>query len=105
MNKYHAVKTTIDGIRLASCFESNRYAELELLERAGIIEDLRLQVPFVLIPKSKYGRAIKYIADFVYTQNGEVVVEDTKSPATITPVYKLKRRIMAEKYGIVIKEV
>ena len=49
-----------------------------------------------------YGRAIKYVADFVYEENGQTVVEDVKGVKT--PVYKLKKRMLAEKYGIVIKE-
>lgn len=82
----------------------NRYVELTLLEKAKAIQDLKTQVSFPLIPKSKYGREIKYIADFVYYENGKMVVEDTKSPATKTPVYRLKKRLMAEIYNIEIKE-
>ena len=82
----------------------NRYVELTLLEKAKAIQDLKTQVSFPLIPKSKYGREIKYIADFVYYEDGKLVVEDTKSPATKTPVYRLKKRLMAEIYDIEIKE-
>jgi len=82
----------------------NRYVELTLLEKAKAIQDLKTQVSFPLIPKSKYGREIKYVADFTYYEDGKLVVEDTKSPATKTPVYRLKKRLMAEKYNIVIKE-
>ena len=53
--------------------------------------------------KSKYGRSIKYVADFVYSRNGLTVVEDAKGVRT--PVYRLKKRMMAEKYGIQIREV
>ena len=76
--------------------------ELKLLERAGVIKDLRRQVPYILINKSSYGRAIKYVADFVYLENGQLVVEDVKGVRT--PVYKLKKRLMAEIYGIEVKE-
>ena len=82
----------------------NRYVELTLLEKAKAIQDLKTQVSFPLIPKTKYGREIKYVADFAYYEDGKLVVEDTKSPATKTPVYRLKKRLMAEKYNIVIKE-
>lgn len=102
MSKYHAQPAMVDGIRLASRKEATRYRELRLLEQAGAIQDLRLQVPFVLLPKSQYGRAVKYIADFVYTENGRQVVEDAKGYRT--DVYKLKRRLMAELLGIEIKE-
>ena len=60
-------------------------------------------MPFVLLPKSQYGRPVKYIADFVSTEGGRRAVEDAKGYRT--DVYKLKRRLMAELLGIEIKEV
>lgn len=106
-SKYRSIKTTVDGITFDSKKEAKRYQELKLLQRANKIEDLRLQVPYVLIDKSKYGRQIKYIADFVYYDKElrQEVVEDTKSEATKTPVYRLKKRLLAEKYDIEIKEI
>lgn len=101
-SKYNAVKTEIDGIVFDSKKEAQRYKELKLLEQVGEITNLRLQVPYVLIAKSKYGMPIRYIADFVYEENGNEIVEDTKGYRT--DVYKIKRRLMAEKYGIKIKE-
>ena len=100
--KYHAQRTEYDGIKFASKKECLRYIELKNRLKDGTIQDLKLQVPYILIEKSQYGRAIKYIADFTYTEFGEFVVEDVKGMKT--PVYKLKKRLMAEKYGIVIKE-
>lgn len=104
-NKYGAVKTTVDGITFDSRAEANRYCELRLLERCGAITGLERQRKYTLVPKSKYGRALYYIADFTYTQDGQTVVEDVKSKATATAVYKLKKRLMAEIHGIVIQEV
>lgn len=104
MNKYHAKKTTFNGIKFDSKHECDRYVELALMEKAKAIQDLKCQVSFPLIKKSSHGREIKYIADFVYYENGKMVVEDTKSPATKTPVYRLKKRLMAEIYDIEIKE-
>lgn len=101
-SKYGAVKTEIDGIVFDSKHEAARYQELRLLERAGEINNLRFQVPYILIDKSKYGRSIKYVADFVYERNGDQIVEDAKGART--PVYRLKKRMMAERYGIEIKE-
>lgn len=105
ISKYGNQKVVIDGIKFASKKEARRYQELRLLRRAGKIDNLRLQVPYVLIDKSKYGRAIKYIADFVYYDNDlqKEIVEDTKGYRT--DVYKLKKRLMAERYGIEIKEL
>ena len=103
MNKYRNKKTEVDGILFDSKKEAKRYIELKTLEQLGVIKCLRLQVPYVLFEKSKYGRVVKYIADFVYEQDMEIIVEDVKGIKT--DVYKLKKRIMAEKYGIVIREV
>lgn len=67
---------------------------------------------FTLIPtQSKDGRVIErpvvYVADFKYWDNrtGEVVVEDVKSPATKTPQYVIKRKLMLFRFGIIVKEV
>lgn len=101
-SKYNAVKTEVDGIKFDSKHEASRYRELRVLEQAGEITNLRLQVPFELIPKSKYGMPIRYVADFVYNENDQLIVEDAKGVKT--PIYKLKKRMIAEKYGIEIKE-
>lgn len=101
-NKYHAVKTVLDDIEFDSRKEAKRYIQLKQMERAGLIKKLRLQVPFVLVDKSSYGREIKYVADFVYIENGIEIVEDVKGVKT--PIYRLKKRLMAERYGIKIKE-
>ena len=79
-----------------------------MMERAGIISDLTRQVRFELIPAVKEGgkvkqRATSYIADFVYKQGGQQIVEDAKGVRT--EVYKLKKKLMLWRYGIEIKEV
>ena len=96
--------TTTDG-KFDSKLEYYRWCELIVLEKARKISDLKRQVKFILIDKSKYGREISYIADFTYLQGDKLVVEDTKSTSTKTRLYCLKKRLMAERYGIVIKEV
>jgi len=104
MSKYNAIKTTVDGITFDSRKEASRYTELKLLSKAGEIRELRRQVPFELIPKRGKLRAIRYVADFVYADNhGNDIVEDVKGMKT--QVYKLKKRMMLEKYGIEIQEV
>ena len=84
--------------------EADRFVELSLMEKAKMIQDLKCQVSFLLIPKSEYGREINYVADFTYYEDGVLIVEDVKSPVTKTPLYRLKKRLMAEIYDIVIKE-
>lgn len=111
MNKYRNKKVTIDGITFDSIKESKRYQELKLLERANEITELKLQVPFILLENyvlnGKKHQGIKYIADFVYIdiRTRKYVVEDVKSPATKTQVYKLKKKLFEQKYGIEIREV
>lgn len=96
-SKYHAKKTTVDGIEFDSAKEAKRYAELRALAEAGKIQRLRLQVPFEIVPSFecdgvKY-REMKYVADFVYVRDGKVVVEDCKGFKT--PEYRLKKKLMA----------
>lgn len=104
-NKYSNIKTiTADGIKHDSRKEAKRWVELNLLQRAGEISDLRRQVKYELIPKQEGERAVTYIADFVYTdkRTGDIVVEDCKGFKT--DVYKLKRKLFQWRYNIKIKE-
>lgn len=108
MNKYHNKKAEINGVKFDSRKEAHRWWELSMLERAGKITKLRRQIPFVVIPAQRIDgkvveRECKYIADFVYEQDGKTVVEDTKGVRT--PEYVIKRKLMLEKYGIQIQEV
>ena len=79
--KYGAVRT--DGF--ASKREAHRYRELRLLERSGVITGLECQVAFELQAPASTGTLAtvgRYIADFVYIENGRKVVEDAKGVRT-----------------------
>lgn len=109
MTKYRSKPTAVDGARFDSKREARRWAELQLLQRAGEIRDLRRQVRIgmegrdgpILTPT---GRKAAYVADFTYVdpRNGCLVIEDAKGFAT--PEYQLKRAILAA-MGITIREV
>jgi hypothetical protein len=106
--KYHNKKTVVDGITFDSKHEAERYKELRMLQIAGEISELRLQVPYELIPLMKLNgetfRSTKYVADFVYKdKNGNEIVEDAKGMKT--DVYKLKKKLMAYIHHIIIQEV
>lgn len=106
--KYGNQPKNIDGHVFASKAEARRYQELSLMEKAGVIRDLRLQPEYELIPKFKKGnktyRKTAYIADFEYKENGRTVVEDVKGFAT--DVYKLKKKLFEYKYpNLTIKEI
>lgn len=127
MNKYYNRKTiTSDGIQHDSQKEATRWCELKLLERAGKISDLKRQVEYELIPDQyetyeRYGKngnrlkdGIKlierrccYVADFVYTDlsSGQTVVEDTKSVATKTKEYRIKKKLMLYVHKIRVTEI
>lgn len=118
-NKYGSKKVEVAGIVFDSKKEARRYQELLLLEKAGAIQDLQMQVKFVLIPAQREpdtigarggirkGKTIEkecaYIADFVYQENGVTVVEDTKGFRTKD--YVIKRKLMLYVHGIRIREV
>ena len=120
--KYRNRKVVINGKTFDSKKEGNRYIELLLLERAGKIQNLETQKEFVLIPAQyefypRYGkrgdriqdgqrcleRPCVYKADFVYEENGQKVVEDTKGFKTKD--YIIKRKLMLSVHGIRIREV
>ena len=108
MAKYGNRKVIRDGIEFDSIKECQRYCELKLMQRAGVISDLQLQVPFELIPTQRIDgkvveRAVNYVADFVYKQDGLKVVEDTKGMRTKD--YIIKRKLMLYVHGIRIREI
>ena len=118
-NKYKNRKITRDGMEFDSLKEYKRFVDLSLLQRAGKIENLQRQVKFVLIPAQyepdiigkrggrKRGKLLErgcsYVADFVYTQDGKQVVEDTKGFKTKD--YIIKRKLMLWVHGIRINEI
>ena len=108
-NKYGNRKITVGGETFDSRREYDRYRELVLLARAGKIHDLMRQVKFELVPAQYEGkkcveRAVHYVADFVYWEGDQMVVEDVKSKATRTESYIIKRKLMRQK-GYIIREV
>ena len=109
-SKYHNKKITIDGVTFDSKLEAQRYTELKLLERQGIIKDLKLQPSYELIPSFKKGnktyKRASYIADFSYYDNelNKTIIEDTKGFKT--DVYVLKRKLFEYLYkDLTIREV
>jgi hypothetical protein len=120
-SKYKNKKVEVDGIVFDSIREANRYSELLLFERAGVITGLQRQVKYVLIPaqyeadyilkngKVKRGKCIErecsYMADFVYLdkEQGEWIAEDVKGFKT--KEYIIKRKLMLWVHGIRIIEV
>jgi len=96
LSKFGSKRTEVIGIVFASKKEACRFSELLAWQRLGIIHFLNIQVRFKL-------SACTYIADFVYLQDGEVVVEDTKSAFTRNDkIFSIKRKLMKIELGIEI---
>jgi hypothetical protein len=123
-SKYGAKKTVVNGIEFDSKKEAKRYTELHLLETAGAISDLQMQVKFVLIPAQrepdsvgpkggiKKGKVIErecaYIADFTYLDSkGDLHAEDVKGykGGGAYEVFKIKRKLMLYIHKIKVEEV
>jgi hypothetical protein len=122
-NKYRAKKCYVGNMVFDSQKEMYRYQELSLLERAGKISNLKRQVKFTLIPaqyesferisnitgkRLKDGKRViekecSYVADFVYEENGETIVEDVKGCKTKD--YIIKRKLMLYVHGVRLREV
>lgn len=100
MSKYRNKPTVVDSIRFHSKKEARRYSDLKLLERAGAIKNLRLQVPYVFMHNDT--KICSYRADFVYEEGQRSIVEDTKGVKTKD--YVIKRNLMRAFYGIEILE-
>lgn len=99
-SKYSSIPTEVDGHRFASRKEARRYSELKLMEQGGIIEGLELQPKFPLVVNGE--KIGTYIGDFRYRVDGEDRVEDVKG--VLTPVYRLKKKLVRALYGVVIVE-
>ena len=119
-NKYNNRKVFVDGVQFDSAKEGRRWRELRLMEDAGIIENLRRQVIYTLIPSQdvrdrKTGkhvrtyRSVTYRADFVYTDNrdGQTIVEDVKGykGGTAYALFKLKKKLMLYLFQIEVMEI
>lgn len=108
-NKYGANPTVVDGIRFASAKEARRWAELQMLERAGEIRALKRQVPIMLWGqngplKTRTGRLMRLTVDFSYEDRRAGwarIYEDSKG--TITRDYDVRRAVAAA-MGIEVKE-
>ena len=122
MSKYRNEKTIVDGITFDSKKEAGYYGYLKAMEKEGKISNLRLQVPYVLADpvwvdvekqlktktktvRYQVWRGLKYIADFVYTDNetGKEKVVDVKGHRT--QEYLHKKRLMHNIKNIDIIEV
>lgn len=101
--KYRNKKVEVDGVRYDSKKEAARHAELLLLERSGAISNLARQVRIPLVVNGKL--VCTFVPDHVYVENGQEVIEDTKSPITRKhPVYRIKVKLLEALTGQKVRE-
>lgn len=108
-NKFGAKKTKVGEITFDSKAEARRYGDLVLLQKAGHITALELQVPFILAPQVRFEGAVrakpalKYVADFCYREgdDGRKIVEDCKG--VLTDAFQIKRHLMLSVHGINVR--
>lgn len=99
-NKYGAKKSTHpEWGKFDSKGEMERFGFLKLMEQSGYLKDLRRQVSYPIVVNGQ--KICRYVADFVYTVNGEEVVEDFKGFLTREAALKLK--MIKAVYGFDVK--
>lgn len=107
MTKYGNKKTIVDNIKFDSKAEAKRYTELLLLEKSGIISELKMQTPFIIakscIINGRKRPPMKYLADFTYLLDGKLIIEDVKGKET--EGYRIKRHLMKSVLNLEISEI
>jgi hypothetical protein len=101
-SKYRAVRCEYDGHKFASKKERDRYIFLRHLEQGDEIVDLILQPRYPLLVNGQ--KLCTYIADFKYRNAaGKTIIEDVKG--VLTPMYRLKKKLLRILHGIEITEI
>ena len=107
--KYGNKKVIVDGITFDSHKEWLRYTELQLALKSGLIDRLQIHPKFELVVDGM--KICDYVSDFSYFRVlpfdnlNEIVVEDVKSRPTMTPVYRLKKKLLRALLGIEVQEI
>lgn len=107
MRKYRNIKTTVDGIQFDSKAEAARWGELKLMERAGLIRDLKRQQSFELAPSVKFEGAkraqpaLRLIVDFTYYEGERRIAEDVKG--VVTTAFTIKRHLLKAEWGLDVR--
>lgn len=76
-----------------SAGEAKHWASLLMQERAGLISGLQRQVRFPLMAHRQDGMGVvvgHYVADYVYEQDGKIVIADWKGAMTDVAALKLR---------------
>lgn len=102
-----------DGIEFDSKAEHDRYIELKLMQRAGLIKELECHPSYEVLPKQETPegkqnfRPVVYTPDFRYiTREGREVVEEIKSEYSRKEKdYIIRRKLLFYTQGIYVEEL
>jgi hypothetical protein len=109
--KYNNQKVIVDGCTFDSKAEARRWIMLSTMQKSGLISELKRQVAIELLPGVKFLEtvrrqpALRLIVDFEYQRDGQRVLEDVKSAATMTPAFRIKRHVLAALHGLQVEVV
>lgn len=108
--KYHNEPVEYGGMRFDSGAELERWVLLLERQERGEIECLERQTVYEIEPRlvhprtKRVLRAVNYIADFTYIENGNLVAEDVKGRdprtgwSTATKTFQLKWALVQRRY-------
>lgn len=105
-------KVRVGDIEFASIAEHDRYLELRVMERAGMISDLECHPSYEILPKQETPegkpnfRPVVYTPDFRYKRDGKTIVEEIKSEYTRKEKdYVIRRKLIFYMLGIYVEEI
>ena len=108
MNKFSARKVEFDGYIFDSKKEYLRYLELRQLQKDKKIAELEVHPEYTIISANDKFKAVIYKADFYYVDvNLNQIVEDVKGlkKGAAYSLFKIKQKLMYDRYGIDVKEI
>lgn len=110
--KIQHVKIKVGDVEFDSIAEHDRYIELLLMQKAGVISDLECHPSYEVIPKQETPegrqnfRNVIYTPDFRYKRDGKEIVEEVKSEFTRKEKdYVLRRKMLYFTKGIYVEEI
>lgn len=96
-SKYNNHKTVVDGIYFDSKLEADKYSELKLSLKMGVISGFCRQAEFILQEGFGATKPIAYKADFVvFNLDGTAEIIDTKGFETES--FKIKHKLFKGKF-------
>lgn len=97
-HKYSATRTVVDGYKFGSKKEARHYQDLLLAKKSGELLFFFMQTPIHISP------GVVYRLDFLeFWRSGEVRFTDVKGMRL--PMYRLKKKLVEDKYPFKITEI